>query len=99
MKKILELIDRYLCRFFGFEKQEVKPDVLKKIGNKILIVNTESHKRHTYSQNLDQFLSKNIEKLDDSVKEKLGISFGKALAKNLIISFEKIAIKEDKNHA
>lgn len=82
-----------MCKYIGINKQEVKPEIIKKIGNKLLVINTESYKRHTYTQKLDQFLSRNIEKLDDHAKKKLGVSLGKILAKNIIVSFEKTTIK------
>lgn len=95
MKKILEMIDNLICKCVGFDEQETTPDSLKKAGNKLILMNTESFKRHVHHEKLDKFLSTHISKMSESTKQKVGISMGKALAKNLIISFENVSIKKE----
>ncbi|OGT35561.1 MAG: hypothetical protein A3F11_00010 [Gammaproteobacteria bacterium RIFCSPHIGHO2_12_FULL_37_14] len=56
----------------------------------------KSFKRHSYTQNWNEFSSVNFKQLNQNNKEKLGIAIGKAIAKNLIISFEEINIKMEK---
>lgn len=98
MRKLLRSIDSLICKYLGFDKQDIIPQTLKKIGKKIVLTNTESFKRHLYSQKLDDFFSSNLNSLSNTTKQKLGISVGKALANDLVISFESITIEEN-SHA
>ena len=93
--KILEMIDNLICKYIGFNEQEVTPGVLKKTGNKLVLVNTESFKRHIHHNKWDKFLSTHFAKMSESTKQKIGLSMGKALAKNLVISFENVSIKKE----
>lgn len=93
--KILEMINTWICNYIGLNEQEITPDTLKKTGNKVELMNTESFKRHIHHEKWDTFLSTNFEEMNEPTKKKIGISMGKALAKNLVISFENISIKKE----
>lgn len=93
--KILELIDTFICKCIGLNEQEMIPDTLKKTGNRVVLINTESFKRHIYPEKWAKFLSKDFGEMNQCIKQKVGMSMGKALAKNLIISFENISIKKE----
>jgi hypothetical protein len=96
MKQLLEIIDYYICQYIGLDKKEVIPDVLKKTGNRFILVNTEPFKRHIYSEKWEDFLLMKFEEMSESTKQKIGISMGKSLAKNLVISFDKTKIMKKK---
>src|SRR3990167_3525401 len=93
--KILEMINTLICKYIGFNEQEIIPDTLKKTGSKVVLMNTESFKRHIHHEKWDEFLSRNFEEINESTKIKVGISIGKVLAKNLVVSFENVSIKKD----
>lgn len=98
MKKILETIDNYLCKYIGLEKEEEQLDSLLKRGNHIFLCITESFKRYVRQDRLDNFLSSDLEEINQVTREKLGISMGKVLAKNLVVSFESISINMVENN-
>jgi hypothetical protein len=93
--KILDMIDNFIRKYIGFDKQEIIPHTLKKAGNKFFLINTESFKRHVYHEKWDKFLSRNFKEASESTKQKIGLSMGKSIAKNLVISFENISIKKE----
>ncbi|TAK74013.1 MAG: hypothetical protein EPO11_07490 [Gammaproteobacteria bacterium] len=95
MKNILNKIDKALCYFFGLEQEVVSPYAVALKNNKLIISNTTSFKRHYYSQNWDKFGLANLKHISQYHKEKLGIAMGKAIAKNLVITFEEIEIHEE----
>lgn len=96
MKKLWDSLDRFICKYIGITSKSVTPNHLKKIGNHLLISNTEPFKRHYHTQNLADFFKTNFNQLDSSNKQKLGIALGKALAKNLVVSFDNVQIKREK---
>jgi hypothetical protein len=95
LKNIFKKMDKMFCTYLGLEYEIVYPNTVKLKTDQILISNTESFKRHSYTQNLDEFNAINLSQVSQCNKEKLGISIGKAIAKNLIISFEDIQIKRE----
>ena len=96
MKKLLEIIERWLCYYFGLDKKNLIPQILKQKNGKLIIVNTEPYKRHTFATPADKM---NLNLIDPSYKERLGIAMGKLMAKHLIISFDEVIIKREKTHA
>lgn len=94
MKYLLDKVDAILCKYIGISNDEVTPNYLMKFGHQLSISNTEPFKRHLYVQNIKDFFTNDFKKLDYSSKQKLGVAIGKALAKNLVVSFENVHIKE-----
>lgn len=95
MIKILKKIDKLFCTYLGLEYEAVSPNIVEVISGNVLVSNTESFKRHTYMQNWDEFSAVNLNQVNSRNREKLGIAMGKAIAKNLIISFEDIKITRE----
>lgn len=96
MNKLLAKMDKLLRSYFGLEKIEIIPRVLEEKCGKLLVLNTESFKRHVHMVPVDKM---NLKSLDNVSKEKLGIAIGKMIANNLVVSFDEIVIKRDKVHA
>jgi hypothetical protein len=97
MKTVIDFIDRCLCKYIGIKKQEILPQSVRKTKNRVTLLKTESHKRHSHEQSWEEFSENDLENLSDTAKQKLGVSLGKAIAKNLVISFDQTSIeKEDK---
>lgn len=92
MKKFLRKIDGLICSYIGIDHNEVVPFHLKLTENNLLIATTDSFKRHIHTQKLEKFLKGNLDELNNSNKQKVGLAMGKALAKNLIISFDQVKI-------
>jgi len=95
MKNYFKIIDNFICNYLGVTKQELTPSLLKIDGKKISIISVESFKRHSYTKKIDDFILNKIEHLNEINKTKLGSAVGKAIAKNLRISFDNIEIKKD----
>lgn len=98
MGKYLEIINDFLCKYLGLSAQEVTPVLLKSRGDKMIVISTESFKRHSYTKNVFEFISNKTEDLDKCNKAKFGSALGKSMAKNLTISFENASIKEENIH-
>jgi hypothetical protein len=88
VKNIIEKIDGILRRYLGLTHEEVKPQTVEIIGDQLIITHSSSSKRHSTKETWNEFSHTNIEQIDKENLEKLGIAAGKAIAKNLIISFE-----------
>lgn len=95
MKNFLKTIDKMFCKYLGLESEIVLPNAVEIKANQLIISNTESFKRHSYAQNFDEFSIVNLKQISQNNKEKLGIAIGKAIARNLIISFEEVQIKRE----
>lgn len=90
---VLEKFDRILCRYFGFNEEELEaPKSISFQGNKILVHKNHLYLRYRYSEPIN----KNIfdEKLSMSVNRKLSQVIGDQFANNLTISLEKVVIKK-----
>jgi hypothetical protein len=85
-------LDAILCRYLGLEKEQVKPESVELVDNELIISNTTSFKRHSYKENWQQFSESALGQTDPAHLEKLGVAMGKALAKDLLISFEEAPI-------
>jgi hypothetical protein len=96
MDKFLIIIDKLLCGYFGFNNTETTPHFVKRKGKKLVILTTESFKRHTQEMPISMIIANTINKQN---RDKLGMAVGKAIAENLTISFDVIKIKRDQNHA
>lgn len=96
MKNILLKIDKVLCGYLGLDKSETTSHYIEKKGPKLVILNTESYKRHAQKMPLAKI---NLSTMNKENKEKLGAAVGKAIAKNLVISFEEVTIKRENTHA
>lgn len=94
MGNFLKFIDHFFCKYIGVHEQELTPVRLKINHKKIYIVSTESFKRHSYSKNINEFISNGLSGLSGDKKIQLGSAVGKAIAKNLTVSFENIEIKK-----
>lgn len=93
MINILEIVDKFFCRYLGLEKQAQTPNSVTILNKNILVSSTESFKRHKHHINWASFASENLKQLEDGKKNNLGIAMGKAIAKHLIISFDEIEIR------
>jgi hypothetical protein len=96
MNNILMRIDRLLCDFLGLDKIELVPHLVTKKGKELVVMNTESFKRHIQETSISEL---NLAMIDNENKKKLGIAVGKVIAKNLIVSFDEINIKRENIHA
>jgi|HubBroStandDraft_4_1064222.scaffolds.fasta_scaffold942052_1 hypothetical protein len=96
MNNVLVKVDKLLCSYFGLTKSETIPQFVKNYGKKLVILNTEPYKRSVQETPISKV---NFETVNEENKEKLGVAIGKAIATNLIISFEDVIIKRENVHA
>lgn len=89
---LLQKMDKVLCFYLGLEYEEACPIAVKIIKNKLFITHTSSHKRHLIEEPWDKF---KIKHTNSTNLEKLGLALGKAIANNLVISFESPSIKKE----
>lgn len=95
MNAILKKMDDLFCAYLGLESEVVSPNTVEMKDGQLIVSNTESYKRHIYRQSWDEFSSVNLKQISQSNKEKLGVAVGKAIAKNLVVSFEEVQIKRE----
>jgi hypothetical protein len=96
MNEILIKMDKLLCNYFGLTKPETIPQFVKNYGKKLVILNTESYKRSIQETSISKI---NFDTVNKDNREKLGVAIGKAIAANLIISFDEVIIKRENVHA
>lgn len=86
LKRIVESIDKVSAKILGLQNN-VRPNIVKKTNNSIVIYSNESNKRYIQSESIDEFLN-SLSKVDKQDRQKLGVTLGKALGKDLVISFD-----------
>lgn len=96
MSNLLISVDKLLCHYLGLDKAELIPHSVNKKGKQLVVVNTESYKRHIHETLI---IDMNLSEMNRENKEKLGMAIGQAIATNLVVSFDEITVKEEKNHA
>jgi hypothetical protein len=92
LKFLTQKIDKLFCSYLGLEFEEIRPISVKIIGNKILVTTTIPYKRHLLNEIWDTLNVIGINKINKQNIKRLGSATGKAIAKNLFISFDKIEI-------
>lgn len=95
MSNFLKKIDNYICQYFGITEQTTVPTELRTQGKNLFVSSTDSFKRHHFHNRVDVFCAANIKKLNAINRKKLGSAIGKALATNLLVSFEEFSIKKN----
>ncbi len=92
---IFEKIDKILCTFMGLEQEESHPDSVQMVGKKLVVTSTSSFKRHAIKEVWEELNATEIEHISPENRAKLGLAAGKAIAKNLVISFEDAPINRN----
>lgn len=96
MKNILVRIDRFLCVYLGLDKVELTPHFVAKKGGELIVLNTESFKRHIQETPISEL---DVDMMNNENKNKLGKAVGKVIAKNLVVTFDEVAIKRENVYA
>lgn len=93
VNKILKKLDGFSRAYFGLTKidQAATPRMVEVVCDKVVVTNTEPFKRHLQKTSLSDL---EIKELSQVNQQKLGIAAGKAIADNLIISFQPPSIKK-----
>ncbi|ABS77411.2 hypothetical protein CbuD7D7780_00115 [Coxiella burnetii] len=93
IKKLLEKIDQMICSYLGLGQEETRPAQVQMTDGRLIISNTTAYKRHVMKESWSSFSDVSLKRVNPESLEKLGLAAEKAIAKNLIISFEKPTIK------
>lgn len=91
---LINKLDRLICSYLGLEQQNDidKPKSIKISNKKLIIYKNHSFKRHRYQEAMEHIEYK-LEYSDEENK-KIAMAAGKAIAKNLSISCEKVDIRK-----
>ena len=92
---LLKKIEFVLSHYLGIEQEEIHPAFVQLISNKIVITNTSAYRRHKIRESWENFSNFSMSHTTQPECGKLGIALGKAIAKNLVVTFDSIQIKED----
>lgn len=92
IKKYFQKLDKVICNYLGVEREETRPEHIKTNNGKLKITNTISFKRHTVLESWENYQLTSINQTNPQNKEKLGLAAGKAVANNLVISFEEVKV-------
>ena len=93
IKRVFNKIDKVICNYFGIEQDITKPTSVNLINNELFVTSTLPYKRHAIKESWDSYSRFSVNKTNNRNLEKLGLATGKAIAKNLIVSFENPSIK------
>lgn len=92
-KSALFKIDKILCAYFGInETEKVSLNEVKLIKNKLFVFNSPAFTRHSAKESWESFSKRAVRQIDSEDKQKLGLALGKAIAAELVISFEETPI-------
>jgi len=87
-------LDKMICNYLGLIGNEMaQPRSIKNINNKIFIYKNAPFQRHRVVESWKNFNDCSVHNEDVINNKKIGIAAGKAIAKNLIITFDNIEIK------
>lgn len=93
---ILNKIDMIICSYLGLTGYEVdRPRTISIINNNVFITKNLPFQRHKSYETLKCFSESAIQDMGKKMRGKIGVAAGKAIAKDLTISFDKIEIKND----
>lgn len=95
MKNVLKKMDELFCTYLGLDSEIVSPNTVEIKKGQLLVTNTVSFKRHNCVQKWDEFNATSLNKVSKDNKDKLGIAIGKAIAKNLVVSFDDVQIERE----
>ncbi len=94
LNNIFIKIEKFMCLYLGLSGCEAdRPQVIRLIKNNIFIVKNHPMQRHKSQVSWDNFIKNGLSETDEIGKIKVGKAAGKAIAKNLTISFENVEIK------
>lgn len=90
---IFRKIDKWICLYLGLGKCDIeKPKSIKFSKNKLTFCKNHAFQRHCYQERLD--FSECAIIYHPELNRKIGVAAGNAIARDLIISFEKVEIKK-----
>lgn len=89
----LNKIDKLFLSYLGIDKEKIRPNFIELFDNNLMISSTEGFKRHLFTDDWDSFCAVHFKQINSYDKEQLGVAIGKAIAIDLIVSFEPIKIK------
>jgi hypothetical protein len=95
LRNLMTIIDKILCKLIGVNREEVRPNTVQLVGEKLVIAKTLSFKRHSLNESMDNFNSAIVNQINTENRKKLGLAAGKAIADNLVILFEEPPIKKE----
>jgi hypothetical protein len=91
--EFLKKLDNVICKYLGLEMHDTeKPKSIKFYKNKLILCKNHIFQRHRYEEKLN--FSECLSNYSSDLNKKIGIASGKAIATDLIISFEKVEIQK-----
>jgi len=93
--KMLRDIDEKICFYLGFDREETFPTRVQLITDQIIVTNTVSYKRHLIKSPWGWFCLSGLKQTNLKNRKRLGLAIGKAIAEDLVISFEPVEIKSN----
>lgn len=95
LKKILNKLDKLICNYLGLIGNEVdRPRSIKIINNDIYIFKNTPFQRYKSVESWTHFNDHGIHQENNIFRMKIGIAAGKAIAKNLVVSFDNVEVKK-----
>lgn len=88
LKRFLLKIDYCVCRYLGIGTEQIYPSILRIRGKKLFVLSTSSYRRHLLTEDWSDFSKTSLKQANPDHIEILGVAVGKAIAKNLIVSFD-----------
>jgi len=86
----LKKIDSLLCDYLGIKSQQVKPLYLQINGLGVTVSSLDFSQRYPAPTSWENFLTFDIQHVDESDLAKLGAAIGKTIASDLTVSFSEV---------
>ena len=88
MQQWLTRLDAWICRYAGLEASVASPSQVRWVDDGLVVMQTESCKRHLVPSAWQQFAAADLTGLSVESKSQLGQAVGQSIAKGLVVSFD-----------
>lgn len=88
LTQCLQKADRLICAYLGLETEKTQPTKVVMSRGKVYVHSHQSHKRHHVASEWQSYQGVELSQTPPEQQEQLGVAMGKAVAKDLVVSFD-----------
>ena len=84
----LQKADQLICSYLGLKTEKTQPTKVVMSNGKMYVHSHQSYKRHQATSDWQSFQKVELAQTSPEQQEQLGVAMGKAVAKDLVVSFD-----------
>ena len=93
LTQCLQKADGWICAYLGLEKEKTQPTKVSMSHGKMYVYSHQSYKRHQVMSDWQTYQGVDLAQTPPEQQEQLGMAMGKAVAKDLVVSFDQPTVK------